>query len=158
MKQVIGIPYGDHELQRLDLYLPDCDNFSLFVYFHGGGMEKGDKSRESEIAAALCDMGVAVINANYRMYPEAKYPDFVEDAASVVAWAFAHIGAYGTCDKIYAGGSSAGGYLTMMLCFDKNGWRRMGLILCSLRAFITMPASRPRTLMCCASAALTPAA
>ena len=120
MKQVIGIPYGEHELQRLDLYLPDCDSFSLFVYFHGGGIETGDKSREGEIAAALCDMGVAMISANYRLFPEAQYPEFIEDAASVVAWAFEHISAYGACDKIYVGGSSAGGYLSMMLCFDKK--------------------------------------
>lgn len=120
MKQVIGIPYGESELQRLDLYLPDCDSFSLFVYFHGGGIETGDKSREAQIAAALCDMGVGMISANYRMYPEAKYPDFVEDAAAAVAWAFEHISAYGACEKIYVGGSSAGGYLSMMLCFDKK--------------------------------------
>ena len=127
MKQVIGIPYGESELQRLDLYLPDCDSFSLFVYFHGGGIETGDKAREAQIAAALCDMGVGMISANYRMYPEAKYPDFVEDAASAVAWAFEHISAYGACEKIYVGGSSAGGYLSMMLCFDKKWLAAHGL-------------------------------
>ena len=53
MKQVLGIAYGEHELQRLDLYLPEKDYFPVFVYFHGGGMEKGDKEREKDIAAAL---------------------------------------------------------------------------------------------------------
>ena len=120
MKQVLGIAYGEHELQRLDLYLPEKDYFPVFVYFHGGGMEKGDKEREKDIAAALCGMGVGVICANYRMYPEAQYPDFVEDAASVVAWAFAHTPSYGASEDIYVGGSSAGGYLSMMLCFDRR--------------------------------------
>lgn len=120
MKQVLGIAYGGHELQKLDLYLPEKDYFPVFVYFHGGGMEKGDKEREKDIAAALCSMGVGVICANYRMYPEAQYPDFVEDAASVVAWAFAHTPSYGASEDIYVGGSSAGGYLSMMLCFDRR--------------------------------------
>ena len=60
MKQVLGIAYGEHELQRLDLYLPEKDYFPVFVYFHGGGMEKGDKEREKDIAAALCGMGVGL--------------------------------------------------------------------------------------------------
>jgi len=120
MKKLSDILYGAHPLQKLDLYLPEKEQFPLLVYFHGGGIETGDKGREEEIAAALCDMGVAMISANYRLYPEAKYPDFVEDAASAVAWAFAHIKEYGKCSGIYVGGSSAGGYLSMMLCFDEK--------------------------------------
>lgn len=119
MKTVTGISYGAHELQQFDLYTPDSGNFPLFVYFHGGGIETGDKAREKDIAAALCEMGIGMISANYRMYPEAHYPEFVEDAAAVVAWAFAHGKEYGA-ENIYVGGSSAGGYLSMMLCFDKK--------------------------------------
>lgn len=119
MKEMLNIAYGAHELQKFDLYLPEKENFPLLVYFHGGGMEKGDKSREGEIAKSLCTLGIGMLSANYRMYPEAKYPDFIEDAAAVVAWALAHGKEYGAQD-IYVGGSSAGGYLSMMLCFDKK--------------------------------------
>lgn len=38
--------------------------------------------------------------------------------AVAVAWVRNHINEYGKCDKIFVGGSSAGGYLSMMLCFD----------------------------------------
>lgn len=120
MKSMMDIAYGAHEMQKMDLHLPDSDAFPLFIYFHGGGLEKGDKAKETTISQELCGMGVAVLNANYRMFPDACYPDFIEDAATVVAWAFAHIGEYGTCNRIYVGGSSAGGYLSMMLCFDKK--------------------------------------
>lgn len=119
MKEIMNIAYGAHELQKFDLYLPETENFPLLVYFHGGGMEKGDKSREGEIAKSLCELGIGMLSANYRMYPEAKYPEFVEDAAAVTAWALAHGKEYGAQD-IYVGGSSAGGYLSMMLCFDKK--------------------------------------
>jgi len=119
MKEIMNIAYGAHELQKFDLYLPEKENYPLLVYFHGGGIETGDKSREGEIAKSLCEMGVGFLSANYRLYPEAQYPEFIEDAAAVVAWAFAHGKEYGA-DKIYVGGSSAGGYLSMMLCFDKK--------------------------------------
>lgn len=127
MREWLDISYGAQEAHKLDLYLPDAGAFALLVYFHGGGMEAGDKSHEKDIAQALCDKGIAMISANYRMYPEAQYPDFVQDAAAAVAWTFAHIHEYGDCTGIYVGGSSAGGYLSMMLCFDKQYLNAHGL-------------------------------
>lgn len=115
------IAYGTHPAQCLDLYLPDTSDFPVFVYFHGGGLEEGDKADSRVVFDFLRANGVAVISANYRMYPTAAYPDFLEDAAAVVAWAFHHMGAYGRVQGIYVGGSSAGGYLSQMLCFD-NRW------------------------------------
>lgn len=61
--------------QALDIYLPDCESFPVFIYFHGGGIEYGRKDDEREIVfyENLQKKGVAVISANYRMYPEAAY-------------------------------------------------------------------------------------
>ena len=41
MKLIENINYSDieHKNQVLDIYLPDCNNFSVFIYFHGGGIE-----------------------------------------------------------------------------------------------------------------------
>ena len=61
------------------------------------------------------------------MFPEARYPDFVEDSAAAVAWVKRHIGDYGTSRGIFVGGSSAGGYLSMMLCFDPRYYKAVGL-------------------------------
>lgn len=48
-------------------------------------------------------------------------PEYTEDAAAAVAWAVKHIAEYGgSPSEIYVGGHSAGGYLTLMLCLDKN--------------------------------------
>ena len=105
--------------QSLDLYLPDGDTFPVLVYFHGGGLVRGDKAK-AVFYEELQEKGVAVISANYRMYPEAAYPDFLKDAAMVVAWAYKHMGQYGNVTGVFVGGSSAGGYITQMLCFDKK--------------------------------------
>ena len=127
MKTMLDISYGQDPAQKLDLILPEAKTFPLFIYFHGGGLENGDKSGTNAMKKFLAAHGVAVVSANYRMYPAAHYPDFIEDAAAAIDWAFRHIGEYGQCQGVYVGGSSAGGYLSMMLCFDSRYLAKYGL-------------------------------
>ena len=108
----------ENEELLLDVYLPESEEFSVFVFFHGGGLVKGSKKGAGLFAQYLTDRGIAVVSSNYRMYPNAKYPDFIEDAAEAVHWVSENINNYGKCEKMFVGGSSAGGYLSMMLCFD----------------------------------------
>ena len=117
-----NICYAEREDEGLllDIYLPDVSEFSVFVFFHGGGMERGSKGDAEKFARYLTDKGIAVVSADYRMYPNAKYPDFIEDAAEAVYWVSENINSYGKCDKMFVGGSSAGGYISMMLCFDHS--------------------------------------
>ena len=120
MKAFTDICYCDKNNQYLDVYLPNCQQFPVFIYFHGGGLENGDKSRQQVLYNYLTDHGVAVVAPNYRMYPTAHYPDFLVESAKAVAWTFDNIHTYGTPTEIYIGGSSAGGYISQMLCFDKS--------------------------------------
>ncbi|MBQ4517503.1 MAG: alpha/beta hydrolase [Clostridia bacterium] len=120
MKFISNICYGKakHSEQYLDIYLPDKDSFKVFVYMHGGGLEAGDKCSAKVVGEYLSEQGVAFVSINYRLYPQAMYPQFICNAAEAVRWVYDHIGEYGICEGIYIGGSSAGGYLSMMLCFD----------------------------------------
>ncbi len=122
MKLIKDICYGKskHPEQYLDLYLPDSDEFKVFVYMHGGGMERGDKKSASIVGEYVASQGIAFVSVNYRMYPQAMYPQFICDAAEAVGWIYNNINQYGKCEGIYIGGSSAGGYLSMMLCFDSR--------------------------------------
>lgn len=122
MKVLKDISYSElgHKNQVLDLYLPESDEFSVFIYFHGGGLEAGSKDKKKTLAPYLADKNIAFVSAEYRMYPEAAFPDFLRDGACAVSWVFKNIEKYGKCDKIYVGGSSAGAYISMMLCFDKK--------------------------------------
>ena len=120
MKSFKDIAYGEFGRNKLDLYLPECDKFSIFIYFHGGGIEAGDKKGYESFGSFFTSKNIAFIAANYRMYPTAHYPDFICDTAAVVAWVKNNISTYGKCEKIFVGGSSAGGYLSQMLCFDKK--------------------------------------
>ncbi|TQM50337.1 acetyl esterase/lipase [Arcticibacter tournemirensis] len=102
----------------LDVYYPkDKKSFATIVWFHGGGIEGGNK----EIPEALKNKGYAVIGVGYRLSPKVSAPAYIEDAASAVAWTFKHIAEYGgDPGRIFLSGHSAGGYLTMMVTLDKQ--------------------------------------
>lgn len=136
MKRINDVCYSKESNQYLDIYLPECESFPVVVYFHGGGIEAGDKSCEQNLLQYMCNHGIAVISANYRMYPNAKYPEFIVDAAQAVAWAFENMGTYGKVEGIYVGGSSAGGYLSQMLCFDSSYLAKHGIKPTDVAGFI----------------------
>jgi acetyl esterase/lipase len=102
----------------LDIYYPKgLKNFATIVWFHGGGLTGGKK----EIPQALLDKGYAVIGVEYRLSPKVTAPKYIEDAAAAVAWTFQHISNYGgNPNLIFISGHSAGGYLGLMITFDKK--------------------------------------
>lgn len=130
MQVLKDVVYGNiKEIQTLDLYLPENFN-SVFIYFHGGGLDRGAKGGMEKIANFLSTKGVALVSVNYRLYAHpkfpdrpyapAKYPDFIRDVALSVAWVKDYMQKNYSNVKIFVGGSSAGGYLSMMLCFDRR--------------------------------------
>ena len=49
----------------------------------------------------VAEKGIAFVSVNYRMYPQAVYPQFIRDAAEAVGWVYKNIGKYGNCEDIY---------------------------------------------------------
>jgi len=118
-----GLPYVTdstdayaEERCKLDLLIPkDTTGFATIVYFHGGGLEFGNR----HMADAWMDAGVAVATASYRLHPKVKNPVYTQDAAAAVAWVMTNIEDWGGDPKrIYVSGHSAGGYLTTMIGMD----------------------------------------
>ncbi|MBR2612821.1 MAG: alpha/beta hydrolase, partial [Clostridia bacterium] len=134
MKSIYSIEYKKDLL--LDLHLPESETFDLFVYFHGGGLEKGSRRGVEVFAEPLAERGIAVASVEYRMYPDAKFPDFIVDCADSIRFLRDHIGEYGKCRRMYVGGSSAGGYLSMMLCFDRKYLEAVGMKPTDIAAYI----------------------
>lgn len=140
MKLYADISYGKLglEAQKLDLYIPDCDSFKTFVYFHGGGLKNGDKvsANMQKLGEYFSEHGIAFASVNYRMYPNTKYPEFICDCAESVAWVMKNIEKYGKSEGVFVGGSSAGGYLSMMLCFDKRWLGEYGILPTDVAGYI----------------------
>ena len=138
MRRYKDIPYSVQNADAcvLDLYLPDGDFDAVFVYFHGGGLEGGSKACPESFVRGFTANGVALVSAEYRMYPQAKWPDFIHDAAAAVKWVCERIGEYGADKPIFVGGSSAGGYLSMMLCFDPSYYAAAGVDAARITGYI----------------------
>ena len=110
---------------KLDIYYPtDLKDVPVVVWFHGGGIEGGNKHIDPE----LQEQGYVVIAVNYRLLPKATIDDAIDDAAASVAWAFNHCQEYGgDPNKIVLAGHSAGGYLLDMVGLEKKWLEKYGI-------------------------------
>lgn len=101
----------------LDVHHPtDQTDCPVVVWFHGGGLEAGQK----EIPRELQEQGYVVVGVNYRLLPKVTVDVLLDDAAEAVAWVFRNIESYGgSTKKVFVSGHSAGGYISMMLCLNK---------------------------------------
>ena len=104
----------------MDLFLPDTEEFYTIIHFHGGGLVEGDKGDTHEYCKHLVNAGFAVYTANYSLYPNAKFPDYLIDAVEAVKYAKNHISKFGKSKGFIISGQSAGAWITLMLCFNKD--------------------------------------
>ena len=71
------------------------------------------------VAEALTSKGFVVVIPDYRLYPEVRFPAFLDDGGAAVAWTQKEIGRYGgDPQRIFVMGHSAGAYNAAMLAFD----------------------------------------
>lgn len=88
------------------------------LYFHGGGFFAGGMDETDELArkfAKYCD--AVVINVEYHLSPEAKFPVAVNDAYAVLVWAVENVDRLGIdAGRIVLAGESAGGNLAIVTC------------------------------------------
>lgn len=119
---------------KLDVYYPtDRKDAPVVVWFHGGGLEGGNKYIDPE----LKNCGLVVVAPNYRLMPKASIDQCLDDAAAAVAWTYKHINQYGGSNrKIFVAGHSAGGYLLDLIGLDKKWLAKYGVDADSLAALV----------------------
>lgn len=138
--QVNDIPFSAstdayaQERCKLDVYYPtDQHDAPVVVWFHGGGIEGGNKHIDEQ----LKNCGLVVVAAGYRLLPKAPIDSILDDAAAAVAWTFRNIEKYGGSKrKIFLAGHSAGGYLLDMIGLDKKWLAKYGIDADSLAALV----------------------
>ena len=143
LTEICGETYGAYPVCKIDFYLPDRDpsETPLYIHFHGGGLEGGSR-RDRYVIELAEKYGIAVASADYRMYPTAKFPEFIEDAAAACAYVLKKTG--NSYKSVTVGGSSAGAYLSMMLYFDPQYLAAVGLQAEEFDGFI-FDAGQPTT-------------
>ena len=136
-----GIAFGPLERHKLDVYVPDAarhpGTLPVIVFIYGGAWQGGERAEYRFVGEALASRGFVVVIPDYRVYPQARYPSFVEDAAAAFAWAHREIGGYrGDPSRMAVMGHSAGAHIAAMLAYNERFLAAQGLARGSVRAMI----------------------
>jgi acetyl esterase/lipase len=133
------VAYGLKARQRLDVYRPaSASNSSpVIVFFYGGNWTSGSREDYAFVGRALAKRGFVVVIPDYRLYPEVRYPDFLDDSAAAVAWTVREINNYGgDASRLFVMGHSAGAYNAAMVAFDPSLLAKLGVKPGVVRGFI----------------------
>jgi acetyl esterase/lipase len=125
------LAYGADPRQRLDLYVPDGADAGtpMLVFFYGGNWESGARADYAFVGQAFASRGYITAIPDYRLYPQVRYPAFLEDGAAAVAWlASQRPGAEGR--PVFLAGHSAGAYIAAMLTLDRRWLSGAGKLAC----------------------------
>jgi len=115
------LAYGQDSRQSLDLYVPDglAAPAPVILYFYGGSWQSGSKNIYRALGQAFAGAGIIVAVADYRLYPQVKYPAFVHDGAAALSFVHAHIAEHGGDPaRVFLTGHSAGAYIAALLACD----------------------------------------
>lgn len=130
------VRYGGLENDFLDIYYPECDEYDVLIWFHGGGLESGTR-KSWKFVEDLVKQGMAVVSVEYRLYPEAVFPDFITDCARAVKYVFEYVATESGVKRVFVSGESAGAYITMMLAMDKSYLENVGVDQNKISGFIS---------------------
>lgn len=132
VKKVADIAYADGQRKKLDIYMPEDLKapVPVVMFIYGGAWRAGDKFEYEFVGRALAAAGFVTVIADYRLYPEVKYPDFLEDNAQAMRWIQDNISLYdGDPKRFFLAGHSAGAYNAVMLGVDSSFRRDLGVTM-----------------------------
>lgn len=126
-----GVAYGPGPRQQLDVYKPasaaPAGGWPVVVFFYGGSWNRGERGDYAFVGEALAAKGVLTLVADYRLYPEVRYPEFLRDSAAALAWGLSHAqGLGGNPRRVFVMGHSSGGYNAAMLALDARWLQAAG--------------------------------
>ncbi len=123
-----NLSYGDLDRQKLDIYRAESPraNAPVLLFIHGGSWEDGSKDIYKFLAEGFTSEGFDVVVPNYRLYPDAVYPQMIEDSAKAVAFAAQQYPGR----PLVVMGHSAGAYNALMVGLNKDYLSAEGAALC----------------------------
>jgi len=105
--------YGPAKYETLDIYRSEKPKAEspVLVFVHGGSWDSGSKDMYKFLAEGFTRSGYDIVVPNYRLYPAAAFPNFLEDNAKAVAYTQEAFPGR----QIVLMGHSAGAYNVLML-------------------------------------------
>jgi len=101
------------------VYQPQGEaSLPVVVYFHGGGFVMGDLELMDHVCRIIANaVGCAVVNVEYGLAPEYKFPGGLEECYEVVKWVHDNAALLRfDPDNIVVAGDSAGGNFATAVC------------------------------------------
>ncbi|WP_238365625.1 alpha/beta hydrolase [Mesobacterium pallidum] len=106
-KARLGIPYGDSDRQKFDLFLPETEHpHGLMIFVHGGYWIKFDRSHWSHLAEGARARGWAVAMPSYDLCPDVRISAITDQVTRAIETAAGEVGG-----PMVLAGHSAGGHL-----------------------------------------------
>lgn len=131
--------YGKLTRQSLDIYQPKHQHKQLPVvlFFYGGSWDSGEKKDYLFVGEAFASKGFVTVIPDYRVFPEVKFPAFMQDPALVAKWVKDNISDYGgDPENIFIVGHSAGAHIGMMLNLNAEYLAAVDLKPTAFKGFI----------------------
>ena len=129
-----NVSFGDGDRDELDIYRAEKpkEMAPVLMFVHGGSWDSGSKNIYKFLAEGFTKSGFDIVIPNYRIYPNAKFPDFLMDNADAVAFTRQRFPGR----KIVLIGHSAGAYNVLMLGLRDEHLKQAGVDRCEAIAGI----------------------
>lgn len=124
-----NLKFGDNARLRLDVYEPRGAHTErpVVVFWYGGSWLRGERSQYRFVGAALAQAGFVTVLPDYRLFPEVRFPAFLDDGARAVAWVQQHAKEFGgDPTRIVLMGHSAGAHMAAFLALNDDYLKRAG--------------------------------
>ncbi len=139
VKVTNGVIYGAGERRKLDIYqslaktgeaasASDTDDGPIAIFFYGGSRQQGDRALYEFVGRALAKKGVTTVIPDYRLYPDVKFPAFMDDAADAYEFVARTMAMRpgGKNRPIVLIGHSAGAHMAALLALDPSYLAKRG--------------------------------
>jgi acetyl esterase/lipase len=131
VKVTTDVVYGEGARRKLDIYEPlvkagqasaqtSGSEGPIAIFLYGGSWQQGDRGLYEFVGRALAKKGVTTVIPDYRLYPEVKFPAFMDDAADAYEFVARSMAMRpnGKNRPIVLIGHSAGAHMAALLTLD----------------------------------------
>jgi acetyl esterase/lipase len=136
--------YGNRARQGMDIYLPNAEkqqktNKPVIVFVYGGAWRDGNKEDYKFVGHALTELGHPVIIPDYQLFPQVKFPVFIEDIAQAISYTEKNAQRLLSqpMDNYILMGHSAGAHTAALLTVDAN-WTKNAGVTANLKGLIAL--------------------
>jgi arylformamidase len=106
----LGVRFGPTLEETVDIFPANDPDAPILLFIHGGYWRRLSSKEFSFVARGPVALGITVVVTNYSLCPKVTLPEITRQSRAVVAWLCSSDGSFGSQERIYVSGHSAGGH------------------------------------------------